>query len=178
MKNSSLRLWALFPGEPELDTAIRNLTSAGTRLEEIYAPVPIPGALEKTGQQQTRLPWICFGLGLMGAAFKIWFQFWTSSYDWPLNVGGKPWDSLPAFVPVTFEVMVLVAGLGAFAAFLVRRRLYPGKGTVNPYRETSDNSFALRIDMTNGNGDLSRTIQILRAAGALKIDRETERRDR
>jgi hypothetical protein len=174
MKNGSFRLWALFPGEPELVAAIRKLTSEGTRLEEIYAPYPIPGGMETTGQQRTRLPWICFGLGLMGAAFKIWFQFWTSSYDWPLNVGGKPWDSLPAFVPVTFEVMVLVAGLGAFAAFLGRRRLYPGKRTPNPYPETSDDSFALRIDMTKGNGDLSRTLEILHASGALRIDRESE----
>ncbi len=57
----------------------------------------------------------------------LWFQWWTSAVSWPLNVGGKPWNSLPAFVPIIFEGMVLAAGLGTVFALLVVARLRPGK---------------------------------------------------
>ena len=60
-------------------------------------------------------PWPAFCVGVLGSALALWFQFWTTAWDWPLNVGGQPWNSLPAFVPVTFEIMVLFAGLGTGA---------------------------------------------------------------
>src|SRR5262249_45621662 len=73
----------------------------------------------------------------------LWFQFWSSATDWPLNVGGRPWNSLPAFVPVAFETMVLFAGFGVAIAWLVRCGLYPGKKAILPATGLTDDRFAL-----------------------------------
>ena len=81
------------------------------------------------GLRPSRLPWVCFVLGLLGAVAMLLFQYWATAVSWPINVGGKPWNSLPAFVPVTFEVMVLCAGVGTVVAFIWRDRdCGPGVG--------------------------------------------------
>jgi hypothetical protein len=70
---------------------------------------------------------VCFLLGLSGAGITAGFQYWATAVSWPINVGGKPWNSLPAFVPVTFEMMVLCAGVGTVAAFFWSTGLKPGR---------------------------------------------------
>jgi hypothetical protein len=87
----------------------------------------------------------CFVGGAVGVAVAFWFQFWASGWDWPLNVGGRPWNSLPAFVPVAFETMVLLAGFGLLFAWLVRCQLYPGKKDVPPLAGLTDDRFAVAL---------------------------------
>jgi hypothetical protein len=84
--------------------------------------------------------------GLSGAVFKLWFQFWAMGSNWPMNVGGKPWNSLPAYVPVTFEVMVLLAGLGVVLAFFIRSGLYLGKPATPLFGGVTDNRFVLALE--------------------------------
>ena len=107
----------LFVGvfENEQDTlgAIRASRKRGFKIVDVYAPYAVHGVEEAMELPPSRLPWIVFALGLLGAGLKVWFEFWTTAVDWPLNVGGKPFNSLPAFVPVTFEVMVLCLRLWA-----------------------------------------------------------------
>ena len=102
----------------------------------------------------SRIPWIVFALGLLGAGLKVWFEFWTTAQDWPLNVGGKPFNSLPAFVPVTFEVMVLFAAVSAVLAFFAVCRLYPGKRSVMPVEGLTDNRFAVVLEQTDSTFDV------------------------
>jgi hypothetical protein len=66
--------------------------------------------------------------------------------DWPQNVGGKPWNSLPAYVPITFEVMVLLAGLAVVFAFLVRCRLFLGKPPAPLFPGATDDRFVLALE--------------------------------
>jgi hypothetical protein len=87
----------------------------------------------------SRLPWACLAFGLLGLAVGVVLQVWTSAFDWPLNVGGKPLASLPAFVPVAFELTVLFAGLGVVAAFLLAdRRRRRAAAPPLPPRATDD----------------------------------------
>jgi hypothetical protein len=174
VSGGAVLLDALFASESQMMAAIRMVSERESRIEEIYSPYPVAGGLEYTGQRRTRLPWICFALGLAGAGFKIWFQFWASTVDWPVNVGGKPWNSLPAFVPVTFEVMVLLAGLGAVALFLARLRLFSGGRSASPYARVFDDGFALRILVSRAGEELRLVEEALEACGALRIDRRTE----
>jgi hypothetical protein len=70
--------------------------------------------------------------------------------SWPINVGGKPWNSLPAFIPVTFEVMVLCAGVGTVAAFLWWSGLRPGRRSALSDLHVTDDRYALAIGETAG----------------------------
>jgi len=84
-------------------------------------------------------------MGLFGAMAKLWFQIWTSSTSWPVNVGGKPLASVPAFVPVTFEITVLFAGLGTVAAFFFITKLRPGKKPRIQHEGATDDRFVLEL---------------------------------
>jgi hypothetical protein len=74
-----------------------------------------------------------------------WFQYWASAVDWPINVGGKPWHSWPAFLPVIFEVMVLFAGVGTVLFFIGWAGLRPGRPSEVSGLRVTDDRFALAI---------------------------------
>ncbi len=123
------------------------------KIDDIYTPYAVHGLDEAAGLRPTRLAWFCFLLGFAGLAFMMWLQFWTSTSSWPINVGGKPWNSLPAFVPVAFEAMVLLAGLGTFIAFLVVSGLRPGKSALTPAAGATEDRFVLVLEETDATFD-------------------------
>jgi hypothetical protein len=68
------------------------------------------------GLKRSWLPWVTFLAGISGTASALLLEIWTSAFDWPINVGGKPFISLPAFIPITFELTVLFGGLATVGA--------------------------------------------------------------
>jgi len=118
---------ASFASEHDILGVTREVVRRGYRIGDIFTPYPVHGLAEAMGLRQSRLPWVCFICGLLGALIAIHFQGWLSAVDWPLSVGGKPWNSWPAFIPIAFEITVLFAGLGTVAALLLRYGLLPGR---------------------------------------------------
>jgi hypothetical protein len=145
---SSNNIIAAFAGEKDLLEAVAAVRKRGWPVVEAYTPYAVHGLDTALGYSRSRLPVACFVCGLLGAALALGFQFWATATSWPLNVGGQPWNSLPAFVPVTFEAMVLCAGLGVVLALLLCCRLYPGKETALPMAGLTDNRFVLVLDET------------------------------
>jgi hypothetical protein len=94
--------------------------------------------------------------------------------DWPVNVGGKPWNSLPAFVPVTFEVMVLAAGLSTVFAFFLLSRLRPGRRPIQVHERVTDDRFVLVLEETNAQFDLPSIRRMLQQQGALEVEERLE----
>jgi hypothetical protein len=140
----SRRLLVLaFDGDEDLLRAVRHARAAGDGIVEVFAPYPVHGLPEAQGLPPSRLPWVCLAGGLFGLLGGFALQAWTSAVDWPLNVGGKPLLSWPAFVPVAFELVILFAGLATVAAFLHRERLRPGRRVAVPLPRTMDDRFAL-----------------------------------
>lgn len=132
-----------FGSEEDLLAATRCAHEHQYKIVDAYTPYAVHGLDEAMGIRPTRLAVVCLALGVTGAVAKLGFQIWTSAWDWPVNVGGKPLISLPAFVPVTFEVTVLFAGVGTVLAFLFRSRLFPGKRPEAVFRGVTDDKFAL-----------------------------------
>ena len=132
--------------EREEDILAATIAAAPPRLpSRTSTPYQVHGLEERSdgARANPALPWICFALALLGAGAKLWFEYWTTSQSWPIDVGGKPWNSLPAFVPVTFEVMVLFAGVGTVVAFLYMTGLQPWRRAVRPAARVTDDQFAL-----------------------------------
>ncbi|MGC8915417.1 MAG: DUF3341 domain-containing protein [Thermoanaerobaculum sp.] len=165
---------AYFGGERELLQAARTLHQAGFAVVDAFTPYPVHGLEEALGWRRSRLPYVTFALGLLGAAFKVWFEFWTTGVSWPLNVGGKPFNSLPAFVPVTFEVMVLLAGVSTVVAFLWVTRSFPGKKAKMLHPRTSDDLFALVLEQTDPRFDPSEVGQVLARFAPVAIEERVE----
>lgn len=135
----------IFEREEDLLQAAQSARQEGWLIRDIYSPYPIHGVARVLALPRSRLPRAAFVFGLMGLALAFWFQFWVSAIDWPINVGGRPWNSLPAFVPVAFEMMVLCAGLGVVLTWLVICRLYPSKQPVQPSSRVTDDRFVLEV---------------------------------
>jgi hypothetical protein len=134
-----------FATEAQLFAAVRAVQERKWRIVDVYAPYPLHGMEELLGWRRSRLPAACLFSGLVGVGFALWFQFWTTAQDWPINVGGRPWNSLPAFLPVAFEMMVLFAGFGVVLAWLIRCGLYPGNSAHPPMAGLTDSQFALAV---------------------------------
>jgi hypothetical protein len=162
----------VFEREEDTLEAIRESRARGLKVVDVYGPYAIHGIDETMGLAPSRIPWVVFALGLLGAGAKVWFEFWTTSTDWPINVGGKPWNSLPAFVPVTFEVMVLFAAVSAVLSFFIVCRLWPGKKHVLPVAGVTDDRFAVVLEETDSTFDASEMDRVFRGLHAVHVEEQ------
>jgi hypothetical protein len=86
---------------------------------DAFTPFPVHGLDKAQGLRRSWIPYITFTFGMSGTACAFLLQYWTSTISWPLIVGGKPFNSWPAFVPVIFELTILFAGLSTFFGMLL-----------------------------------------------------------
>src|SRR5215472_9879474 len=115
---------AYFENEDDLLNVVVDARQAGFEVHDVFTPYPVHGLDEAAGLQRSRLTWIALVAGALGLSSGLVLQIWTSVYDWPLNIGGKPFNSFPLFIPVTFELTVLFSGLIAIGVLLARNRLW------------------------------------------------------
>ena len=168
----------VFDREDDILNATRAVRARRFHIVDVYVPYAVHGLDKAMGLRPSRLPWISFALGVIGAGLKIWFEFWTTATDWPINVGGKPWNSLPAFVPVTFEVMVLFAGVGTVLAFLIGRRLLPGRKAVPPFPGVTDDKFVLVMEETDAAFDVGKVTAMLEEFNVVRVEERVTLGDR
>ncbi len=116
-------LLAEFERQEELIHAVRRARAAGYRNLDAYTPFPVEHLSEELGFHHSGLALIVLIGGLLGAAGGFLLQYWISAVDYPLNIGGRPLNSWPAFIPVTFEMTILVAALSAVLGMLALNRL-------------------------------------------------------
>lgn len=129
----------IFEEEPTLLKAITQLRSEGLHIYEVYSPYPVHGIDQALGYKRSRLPIAAFLFGLMGTILALVMQIGMMTIDWPMNIGGKDFLPLPAFIPVTFELTILFAAFGMVAVFFVVTDLKPwGRPKLFDARCTND----------------------------------------
>ena len=164
---------ATFSDSHTLMDAVNAVRAEQFRIYDVYAPYPVHGLDQAMGLRRSRLPWVTLVAGLTGVTLALAFQFYTAVLDWPLNVGGKPDNSTLAFVPITFELTVLLGGLSTVAALLFRARLYPGRRPALVAQGVTNDTFAMALRIRETSFDLHRLREILKRSGAREI-REQE----
>lgn len=169
---------AAFADEHDILGATRAARERGYTIVDTYTPFAVHGMDDAMGLKRSLLPWVCLGCGLTGAAAKLWFQVWTSGTSWPVNVGGKPLASIPAFVPVTFEITVLFAGVGVVLAFFVARRLWPGKRPPILLERATDDRFLLVIEESSAEFDLENVRSLFRRFHVVRLEERVEGSER
>jgi ActD protein len=137
---------AEFANEHELLHAVETAREAGYRRIEAYTPFPVEGLSEALGLRRNNVPLIALMGGLAGGLGGFFFQYWVAAIAYPMNIGGRPLNSWPAFIPVTFELTVLGAALSAVFGMLALNRLpQPHHPLFNVHRfakhATSDRFF-------------------------------------
>ena len=167
-------LVSFFDHEDDILGASRAMREAGLQIADVYTPYAVHGLDKAMDLPPSKLPFVCLLLGVLGAALKLWFEFWTTAVAWPINVGGKPWNSLPAFVPVTFEVMVLCAGVSVVIAFLFISRLWPGKQALLADQRVTDHRFVLVIEEADAVFDPVKVHGLLKKFHVVRVEERVE----
>ena len=141
---------AVFEDKSAFLRAAEDCNGSGLEVVDCMTPFPIHELNHVLGIKSCRLPWATLIGGLIGLALGLGFQYWSSATDWALDVGGKPWDSLPAFVPVGFEMTVLIAGLATVFGLFWRCGLRPGKKPRRLVPGVTSDRFALFVRHLSG----------------------------
>ncbi len=157
-------LLAEFKEPNELIAAARRSREAGYRHVDAFAPFPIEELSEALGMHHNRLPLIVLIGGIVGACVGLSLQYWTAVVDYPINVGGKPFFSLPSFIPVTFECTILFAALSAVLGMLALNGLpmpYHPLFNVPRFALATRDRFFLCIEATDPKFDRDDTRRFL-----------------
>ncbi|HEX6729940.1 MAG TPA: DUF3341 domain-containing protein, partial [Pyrinomonadaceae bacterium] len=160
---------AEFDNPTDLVAAARETYEVGYRRINGYSPYPIEELSEAIGFTHTRLPLIVFLGGLVGAVGGFFMQYWMEVKDYPLNVGGKPLNSWPAFIPITFEMTVLCAAFAAVLGMLVLNKLpqpYHPVFNVPNFALATRDRFFLVIEANDPKYNHDEVVELLKSLNA------------
>jgi hypothetical protein len=157
-------LLAEFNNPDDLVTATRRARAAGYRKMDAYTPFPVEELTEALELGRTWVPTIVLIGGIVGAALGYSLQYYIAVIDYPVNIGGRPLHSWPAFIPVTFETTVLVAGLFAVLGMLALNGLpmpYHPVFNVPAFSLASHDRFFLCIEAGDPKFNLEETRRLI-----------------
>ncbi len=140
---------------------------------DAFSPFPIHGIDAAMGLRRSKIPWLVFACGMVGAAGAMLLQGWTSAVDYPLVISGKPFFSWPAFVPITFELGVLAAAAAAFFGMLACNQLPTLHHPVfysRRFERATDDRFFVWIESWDPKFDATRTQAFLASLGAVHVE--------
>ncbi|MBI4528563.1 MAG: DUF3341 domain-containing protein [Deltaproteobacteria bacterium] len=160
---------AEFDAPEALLEAARRSFAEGYRRMDAYSPFPVDGLAEALGFRKTGLPLIVLAGGILGCIGGFYLQYWVSVVDYPLNIGGRPLNSWPAFIPVTFELTILAAALSAVLGLLALNGLpmpYHPVFNVERFHFATRNRFFLCIEAADPKFDRQATGRFLESAGS------------
>jgi len=158
----------IFAKEEHIIAATRATLEAGYSIHDVFAPYAVHGLSEAMGLKPSRLTWVCLAFAVTGLLLATSAQFWVGAVDWPLNVGGKPVNSLPAYLPVMFELTVLLGGLGVVFTLFARTKLYPGKVEWLPDAGVTNNRFVIALEAGEASFDIVLVERLWRQFGLLE----------
>jgi len=169
---------AEFGTPDQLIQAAERAYEAGYRRMDAYSPFPIEGLAEAIGFQRNRLPLVVLMGGLAGCSGGFFMQWFASVIHYPLNIGGRPLNSWPAFIPITFELTVLCAALSAVLGMLAMNGLpkpYHPVFNVARFELASTDKFFLSIEARDKKFDLKATEKFLQSLegslGVFEVER-------
>lgn len=170
-------IYAMYDDDDVLKDSAKLLVSKGVKVSEVFSPFPIHGIDPIIGVKNTRLGIMAFLYGITGTVLAIYGMQFMMISDWPMNVGGKPneslLDNLLAFIPVTFEFTVLCAAHGMAITYLLVNKTLPGMPASNPDPRTTDDRFVIELRLSE-NSHISEEdlTSMLKSSGVVEIDQK------
>ena len=165
-------LMAEFENSEELLSAAQRAREAGYRRLDAFSPFPIEGLADAVGFHSTRVPLICLIGGLIGCFGGFYLQYWPNVIGYPLNIGGKPYNSWPSFIAITFELTILFAALTCVFGMLAMDGLptpYHPVFNVPSFALASRDKFFLCIKARDPLFDRKKTREFLMTLQALEV---------
>lgn len=167
-------LMAEFPDATSLVAAARRTHAEGYRKTDAYSPFPIHELFEALELDDRRVSLFVLVAGIFGLVAGFGLAYWVSAIAYPLNIGGRPFNSWPAFIPVTFELTILFASFAAVLSWIMLSGLpLPYHPVFNVDRFVavgSQTGFFLTIESDDPKFDHQRTVDFLKGLGAREIN--------
>lgn len=164
---------AEFQTPRELIEAARKVRDAGYQKFDAHSPFPVHGIDDAMGIRMSRLPWFTFGAAVFGGLNAVGMQWWMNTVDYPFWISGKPFASIPAWMPIIFELCIL---LGCFTTVIVMfllnglpRFASPFSRAVSTLRSSSDRFF-VSLDARDPKFSLEGSRQLLESIGARHVE--------
>lgn len=169
-KNRSI-VYGLYNDETELLSAVKVANKEHLEIMDVFTPFPVHGLDPLLGLEESRLHIGGFIYGSLGTLTAFLGMTWIFTKDWPQIYGGKPHWSVPAFIPITFELTVLFAAIGMVVTFYIINGL--GPGVENPYIDPriTDDKFCIAFDAHEV--DPAAAEAFLRNTGAAEVNAKT-----
>jgi len=165
---------ALFDTPNEITNAAKETVKAGYKKFDVNTPYPVHGMEKAMNIGTSMLGYITLFIGLSGAAFAFLAMYWISVYDYPLIVGGKPFFSWPAFIPITFEVTVLSSAIGTVAVMVALFFKFPNNShaihDTNYMKKVSADKFGVNIVAIDPLFDEAKVKAFLAGIGGKEIE--------
>jgi hypothetical protein len=162
-----------FDSPGELVHACEELRDAGFTSFDAHTPFPVHGIERAMGLRASRVSWLALAGGILGGVGGLALQVWTMGFDYPQNISGKPLIAWQAYVPVTFELTILLAAFGTFFGMWGLNRLprlfHPVMRAAS-FDRASDDRFLLSVEAADPQFDLEKVRDILKAQGAREIE--------
>jgi ActD protein len=165
-------LMAEFGSASDLVEAAKTTHRSGYNDIEAYSPFPVHGLSEAVGFKKDWVPFIVLMGGIVGGCTGYGLQYWVSAITYPLNIGGRPLNSWPSFVIITFELTVLFAGLSAMIGMLILNDLprpYHPVFNVPQFERASQDRFFLCVFAADPKFDVSQTRRFLESLKPISI---------
>ncbi|MDH5365646.1 MAG: DUF3341 domain-containing protein [Cyclobacteriaceae bacterium] len=160
----------IYNDEDVLLEAVTKVRESGVKIHEVYSPFPVHGLEDALGYKRTRLPIAAFMFGLLGTSLALTMQTWMLGVDWPMIIGGKNFISLPPFIPVTFELTVLLSALGMVATFMIVSDLKPYKKPRMFDIRSTDDKHVMAVDLGSNNLSKAEIGKVLNESGASEVN--------
>ena len=171
-------LWGLMAGFESVEAilaAAERVRDAGYTRWDAHTPFPVHGLNDAMGLRPTRLPWIVLAAGATGAATGLVLQWFTNAFDYPLLISGKPLFSLPANIPVMFELTILFSAVAAFVGMLAVNGLprpYHALFGNRRFRRVTADRFFISIEAADPRFDAEATKKFLASFGGATVVEE------
>ncbi len=159
---------ALFDHPDTILHAAEKARDNGFEKWDVYTPFPIHGMDDAMGLGRSPVPWITFTMGVVGFASALILQFGTMVYSWPNNYGGKPFAAWPSFVPITFEMTVLLAGVSTAIGSLFLGGIFKLRKRI-AHPDVTSHRFAIFVEATDPKFDEEETLSLFEGTGAIEV---------
>jgi hypothetical protein len=153
--------------------ACETVRDAGYTHWDAHTPFPVHGLNDAMGLKPTRLPYFVFLCGLAGLCVGLGMQWWMNAYDYPYLISGKPIWSVPANVPVMFELTVLFSAFGAFFGMWFGNRLpryYHRVFCSERFSRATDDRFFISLEASDPRFDAVKTLALAESLGGLSVE--------